>query len=261
VVAEVNGSPASIEDLTAPGLANYAHYTVMLVEHGRVRGLALHLRRLDENARVLHGRGLDGARVRELVRHAVAGARDPVVVRVTVFSGDGSLAAGGEPDVLVTTSPPPGPQTSPLRVQSTTFVRDLPQVKHVGTFGQVRRRRLARQQGFDDVLLVDPDGRVAEGSTWNVEFFDGERVIWPDAPVLPGVAMELVRAGLEERGIPWEARELRVPDLRGLRTAFLTQTLVGARPLAGIDGEAFTVDPELQALLAACYESSDPEPL
>ena len=258
MAVEVNGRPARVEELTSPGLANYAHYTVMEVVDGHVRGLRHHLRRLDENARVLHGCGVDGDRVRELVRHAVGPRPDPAVARVTVFSMDGG---DGDPDVLVATSPPPEPETRPLRLQSVTFVRDLPEVKHVGTFGQVLRRRTARRHGFDDVLLVDPGGRVSEGSTWNAGFFDGDRVIWPDAPVLPGIAMQLVRAGLDERGMPWETREVRLADLPRYRSAFITQLLVGARSVATIDGAAFTVDPELLSLLQASYESTPPEPL
>lgn len=39
MAVEINGRPARAEELTSPGLANHAHYAVMEVEDGHVRGL------------------------------------------------------------------------------------------------------------------------------------------------------------------------------------------------------------------------------
>ena len=46
-LVEINGEPATVAGLL-PVLSNYGHFTVMQVRDGRTRGLALHLRRLEE---------------------------------------------------------------------------------------------------------------------------------------------------------------------------------------------------------------------
>ncbi|GLW56004.1 hypothetical protein [Kitasatospora phosalacinea] len=50
------------------------------------------------------------------------------------------------------------------------------------------------------------DGPVREGSVRNAAFRNGERVCWPDAPVLPGVTVQLRRAALPAVGVPCSVR-------------------------------------------------------
>ena len=70
---EINGEPATAEQLAYPAIVNYGHFTAMQVRRGAVRGLGLHLARLDSATRELFGVGLDGELVRAYVRHALAG--------------------------------------------------------------------------------------------------------------------------------------------------------------------------------------------
>ena len=52
----------------------------------------------------------------------------------------------------------------------------------------------ARRQGYDDVLLVDEDGYIAEGPTTNVFFFDADGTLRtpPDRNVLLGVTRSAI---------------------------------------------------------------------
>ena len=122
------------------------------------------------------------------MRHAIDGVTEPLSVRVNIFSRSDLSKAVVEPDILVTVRAMADEALIPLRVQSTLFERDLPQVKHVGTFGSNYRYRLAQLNGFDDVLFTDSSGRISEGSAWNIGFFDGQRIIWPNALVLSGIS-------------------------------------------------------------------------
>ncbi|GAA1573761.1 aminotransferase class IV family protein [Actinomadura kijaniata] len=242
-MAELDGEPVGVEQLAALALVNYGHFTTMRVEGGGVRGLALHLDRLTRDCRALFGVEPDVERVRRLARRAAAGAAAPVVVRVTLFDPGldiGRPVSNGEPRVLVTARaagerPVPG-----MRVGTVRYARDLPAVKHVGLFGAVRRRRDAQAEGFDDALFVDAGASVTEGTTWNVGFFDGRRVVWPDAEVLPGVTMRLLRGSV---------RPVGVADLAGMEAAFATNAAVGVRAITAVDGRAFPADhPVLDAL-------------
>src|ERR1700679_3527084 len=68
---EVNGGLATADGLSYPAIVNYGHFTSMQVRGGAVRGLGLHLSRLDLATRELFGTALDGELVRAYIRHAL----------------------------------------------------------------------------------------------------------------------------------------------------------------------------------------------
>ncbi|HEV3292987.1 MAG TPA: hypothetical protein VG123_28765, partial [Streptosporangiaceae bacterium] len=70
---EIDGHRATVEQLSAAAPAGYGHFTAMQVRNGRVRGLNLHLARLDAANRELFGAGLGTAAVLGYIRHALSG--------------------------------------------------------------------------------------------------------------------------------------------------------------------------------------------
>ncbi|WP_406278767.1 aminotransferase class IV family protein [Embleya sp. NBC_00896] len=256
---EINGAPAHPEDLAALALSNIGHFTSMRVEDGRVRGLGLHLDRLVRDCRTVFDAHLDPARVLTLVRRAAADRAGAFVVRVTVFDpaiGLADVTAPATPHILVTTRPA-GPTTlPPLHVLPVTYSRDLPEVKHVGLFGQLHQRRLAILAGYDDALFVEPDGRISEGGTWNIAFVVGNRVHRPDGPSLRGVTAELLRAGR-----PGSTGPLRIDELAAVQGAFATNTAIGVRPIGAIGEHELPTDHPLLAELAETYRAIPGDPL
>jgi branched-subunit amino acid aminotransferase/4-amino-4-deoxychorismate lyase len=258
---ELNGAPASVDDLRHLVQTNYGHFSAMRVEGGGVRGLDLHLDRLDASTQALFGVPLEHERVRAYLRHAIAGARE-LSLRVNVFSralDREHLAQPAQPDVLITASEPRAASIAPLRVKSCTYARDMAAIKHVGTFSLFHHRRLAQLAGFDDALFADAAGRISEGSIWNVGFVDANGVVWPEAPQLDGTSMQLLKAGLARTGMPSATRAIHLDDLGSYRTAFFTNASVPVRPIASIDEHRFEIDEEVFAMLARCYESSPPQ--
>ncbi|GIE51162.1 hypothetical protein Ani05nite_46960 [Amorphoplanes nipponensis] len=233
--AELNGRPPDLAELHRIATLNYGHYTSLQVRDHRVRGLALHLARLADGAEELFGHRIGVAEEHQLlglIRHALGDVRD-ASVRVTFVPGPD---VQGPPDVLVSVSEPapaePGP---PLRVQTVRYERELPEHKHQATMGLNYRLREARLAGFDDALFVGHDGRVREGTAWNVAFWDGGQVVWPDAPVLRGVTMVLLQIAMSINGIPWRLRPVDAEELSGFAAAAAVSTRSAARPIASID--------------------------
>ncbi|MFJ2823045.1 aminotransferase class IV family protein [Streptomyces toxytricini] len=250
-MAELNGEPVRVGELQALALVNYGHFTTMRVEDGRVRGLGLHLERLREDCRVLFGVGLDTGRVRELARRVVPGS-GAVTVRVTVFDPRldlGRPLAAGDPHVLVTSRPAGGAVPPPLRVRSVAYVRDLPRVKGVGLFGGLYQRRQAQAAGFDDALFTDRGQAVTEGATWNVGFFDGSRVVWPDGECLDGVTMRLLK-----QVHPYGSATVRLGDVAGMEAAFATNAAVGVRAVSLVDGVGLDPAHHVVGELRRAYE-------
>ena len=82
---EINGGPATAGQLAHPAIINYGHVTAMQVRGGAVRGLGLHLARLDAATRELFGTGLDGELVRAHARHALGTDTPDASLRISVF--------------------------------------------------------------------------------------------------------------------------------------------------------------------------------
>ncbi|MFD0415272.1 aminotransferase class IV [Streptomyces sp. NPDC127108] len=262
-VARLDGSPATADDLAALALYNYGHFTALRVEHGRVRGLALHLRRLADDSRTLFAAELDTGAVRAALRRVAERSEGPVTVRVTVCAPEMNLDCPDTltPVALISTRPAPPDVPPPLRLATASYVRDLPEVKHTSLFGTLRLRRDARRRGFDDALLLDPGGRVQEGTTFNVCGWDGARLLWPRASCLPGVTARLLREAATAAGVPALDAPVTRHELGALRGVFATNAAFGVRPVAAVDGTAVPVDPELLATLRALYAEVPAEPL
>lgn len=213
---ETDGRPATATEL----FSTYGHFTAMQVRDGAVQGLSNHLDRLDAAHRELFGRELPGERVRDLVRHALAGTAD-ASVRVLLRDAE---------QVSVSVAEPHHPPAVPQRLRTVQYLRPFPHLKHLGSFAQLEWARRVRLDGYDDALLTAPDGALAESSIANIGFLreDGA-VVWPDAPQLHGVAMQLVEATT-----PSTRRVVRREDVAAFAGAFLVNS-IGVVAVASID--------------------------
>ena len=254
----IDGAPATASDLTYLALVNYGAYTSFRVEGGGVRGLDLHLARLDAAAVALFGEAVGEARLRALMREAL-GDRPEAWLRVSLFSphiGHRDATWVGVPRVMISVSDPPTPMAGAMRVEVRAYLREAPEIKHVATFGLMRARRAARAAGFDDALFTDADGRVLEGSLWNLGFVSGDQVTWPEGPKLEGVAQALIARGLGRVGLTQREATVRLSDLRDFDHAFLCNSATPAAAIAAIGDHAFASNPDLIARLAAAWSEA-----
>jgi branched-subunit amino acid aminotransferase/4-amino-4-deoxychorismate lyase len=239
---EIDGRPATAEALAHPAMSSTGHFTAMQVRDHRVRGVDFHLTRLRTATREVFDQDLDDDLVLAHIRHALADVAD-ASLRVYVFRPEDALS------VMVTVAPPREAATAPQRLRSVPYTRPFPHLKHLGGFAQAHYTELVRREGYDDALLVAPDGLVTEGATTNIGFFDGDTVVWPDAPVLLGVTMQLVNTVLAE---PPRLAEIRLEDLSAYGAAFLTNAR-GIVPVGSVDDLEFPVDTTRMKLLADAY--------
>ncbi|MFH8993146.1 aminotransferase class IV family protein [Streptomyces sp. NPDC017940] len=252
-MAELNGVPVPLDALQNLALTNYGHFTSMRVDDHKVKGLSLHLDRLEHDARCVFGVELDRDQVRAYVRKAVAERTGSFVVRVTVFDPQldmGHPAAAGQPQFLVTTRPAGPVPAPPLSVQTFPFSRDTPEVKHLGLFSQLRLRREAQLAGFGDAAFTEPDGRISEGGTWNMAFIDQDgTVVWPEAPVLPGVTMRLLQNIHDQTA----TAPVTLESLPTMRAAFATNTSIGVRTITAINDVQLDAEHPVLGKLRSLY--------
>ncbi|WP_349311605.1 aminotransferase class IV [Brevundimonas subvibrioides] len=250
-------------DLHYLALVNYGAYTSFRVEDGGVRGLALHLARLEASSVELFGAAVGQGRLRDLLRTAL-GDRREAWVRISLFSPDiwpRMPSETGAPKVMTSVSPPPPPLADSLRLQVQTYGREEPHIKHTASMGLIRARRSARTDGFDDALFADPDGVISEGSSWNIGFVTGDTVVWPQAPMLAGVAQALIAQGLSGVGLDQRAAPVPVAELSAFDAAFICNSATPACPVTAIAEAAFYPRPDLIARIRAAWAVNTVEPI
>jgi branched-subunit amino acid aminotransferase/4-amino-4-deoxychorismate lyase len=246
---EIDGRDATVEQLRAASVAHYGHFTAMQVRESQVRGLDLHLARLNAANREVFGADLDTAQVRDHVRHALGGASRDASVRIHVYETPGGTA------VMVTVRPPGDMQPTLWRLQTVPYQRSLAHIKHLGDFGQSYFRRLAHRNGFDEALLTGAGGVISEGSITNIGLFNGDELVWPDAPALHGITMQILEKTLPGHGVPSRHGPVHTADLGSFTAAFVTNSR-GIAPVAEIDDLILPVDDSLTRILTGAYESA-----
>lgn len=260
-MATIHGIDATPNELRALALTGYGHFTSMYVEEGAVRGFDLHIERLVSNAKTVFDTELDRESLVADIRAAIDGSTGSYTLRVTMFDPRINLGNVGtvasKPVPLITTRPSHEGALPPLRVKTIAFQRDTPEVKHVGLFSPLHHRASAKKAGFDDVLFTHPISTdVTEGSTWNIGFIAADgTVIWPDAAVLPGVTMALLR-GANDRDV---AKAISLDQIDRMQAAFATNASIGVRPISAIDGHHFDSEHPAIAKLQQAYAAISPQ--
>jgi 4-amino-4-deoxychorismate lyase len=248
LTVELDGRAPTAAEMASIAAMNYGHFTSMQVRGGKVRGMALHLARLDDGNEKFFGRrgGVDDdLRLRSWIRHALGDAED-ASVRVA-YTTEGVL--------VQVSDPAPDAAGPPLKVQIQGYARPWPEQKHAATMGLRYAQRTARAAGYDDALFAGPDGLISEGSVWNVAFWDGDHVVFPEAPVLKGVTMVLLQVAMSMHGIPWTVRPVRAAELPDLLAAAAVNSRCPAQPIASVDDVVFGEQDKLISALRTAWDT------
>ena len=84
----------------------------------------------------------------------------------------------------------------------------------------------AHEEGFDEVLLLNEKGRIAECSSANVFLVSGGRALTPPlaSGCLPGVTREILLEIAPKAGIDLTEQDLTLDDLSSAQEAFISST-------------------------------------
>jgi len=99
---------------------------------------------------------------------------------------------------------------------------------------------VAREAGFDDVLLLDERGDVSESSTQSFFLVDGGTLLTaPTNRVLAGITRWAVLDLAADEGIPIKEDAVPRSALDTAQEAFLTGTTTDIWPVAQVDARSF----------------------
>lgn len=229
-------------------LSSYAHYSSMQVRRGAVRGLDLHLARLGAQHRELFGTDLDRDRVRTLMRHAVSSLPD-AYLRVSLDE-----PVRGRPRVLTVVRPPVEASPAALSLMLVPYARPFPHIKHVGTFAQTAWALRAQGDGYDDAVLVAPDGQLCETTISNLGLLGGDALVWPAGPALAGITRQLLDRAAREAGMQVAQQSVSPAQLGSFAAAF-TSNSIAIQPVARVGEHRFEGSDDRVARLIELYDA------
>ncbi|MCW5909615.1 MAG: branched-chain amino acid transaminase [Cyclobacteriaceae bacterium] len=133
-----------------------------------------------------------------------------------------------------------------LKVSVSSFQRPNPksvkmEAKVCGYYvNSIMATNEAKQRGFDEALMLDINGFVAEGPGANF-FYEKDGVLYtpPLGSILPGITRQTVLEICREMDMPVEEKLFRVEDLYEADSAFFCGTAAEIVSIESIEGQPF----------------------
>ncbi|MHC1578886.1 MAG: aminotransferase class IV [Dehalococcoidia bacterium] len=258
----VSRSSARLSPFDHGFLYGYGLFETMRAYNGHIFRLDSHITRLLRSAESIglthpmlttnEGRqSLKAACVATLEANKLKGAR----IRLTVSAGEGDM------------TPDPGTCSSPTVIISAKKLAALPPEKYEAGFSAVlsslRRnsqsplsrlkstcyvenifaRMAARGAGYDEAILLNEQGYLAEGSTANIFLVSNGELITPSlgSGILPGIAREAVLEIAMASNIKTVERQVELKELIEAEEAFVTNSILEIVPLTWFEGKPIGV--------------------
>ena len=240
-------------------------FRTLAVRAGRILNWSWHYRRLQADCELLH-LPLPAERVvaSEIATVAPHDATVKVMVTRGVAGRGYAIAAAKGTRIVAAFAPPqhdPALARDGVRVRRCALVlSEQPRLAGAKTLNRLENV-LARSE-WDDAaisegLLCDAAGRVIEGTMSNVFVVKDGKVATPGLARcgVIGAQRERVRELLARDGMACEEREIPWQELEDAEEVFLTNSLIGAWPVARLDTRRWTPGPMTRRVQAAIAEA------
>jgi len=234
-------------------LYGYGLFETMRAYNGHIFRFDRHLTRLRRSAQSLGlanrltAFDLEAACIKTLDANKVKDAR----MRLTVSAGEGDMTPDpstcSSPTVLVTAQnlvplPPEKYESgfkatlSPLRRNSQS---PLSRLKSTCYVENIFARMAARATGYDEAILLNEQGYLAEGSMTNIFLVSNRELITPslESGVLPGITREAVLEIARDANIKNVERQVELKELIEAEEAFVTNSILELMPLTWFEGK------------------------
>jgi branched-chain amino acid aminotransferase len=130
-----------------------------------------------------------------------------------------------------------------IRVKTSSFARhhvnvSMCRAKYSGTYANsILANMEATEHGYDEGLLLDVDGFVAEGAGENLFMIKGDRIVEPELnSALIGITRDSVVQLAADLGYKVEAKRITRDDLYIADEVFFTGTAAEVTPVREVDG-------------------------
>jgi para-aminobenzoate synthetase component 1 len=225
-------------------LYGHGFFETIRVDRGRAVLLADHLSRFNATWRALMPSAPPDITWETVIAQVVgANGLQNHCAAVKMLATRGSRAAAPWDHTLLVTARPythrlTGKPHNGLVLGTYPHARQTPLADHktLNYLYYLRAGQWAQAHGFDEALILNPDGTVSETNTANLLVVRGREVVRPaSAAVLPGVMAGAAVRLLEAWGYTILARPARPAELLAADQVLVTNALMGAVPVIGVD--------------------------
>jgi branched-chain amino acid aminotransferase len=267
-----NGQVMPVEQARlSPGQAGLLNgwglFTTLRVYHGQPFAFERHWRRLEKDAgRTRVPFPFDPAQVRASVMELIGRneVREGTARIYMIYNKVGfwqSEETLPQVDLLLCTAGLPA-YREPVRLCIAEHARHaaspLAGVKVTSWLPKVWQFQGAQQRGFDEALLLNERGEIAECTTANIFCLRGASIFTPplSSGCLEGVTRSILLEIAPQAGFPIVEQPLRPDDLYGASEVFITSTNRSLLAVGEIDGHGFSLAPgpvtqQLEAVFAS----------
>lgn len=136
-------------------------------------------------------------------------------------------------------------------------VSSLPRNLKYGNYLEaIEEVKKAKEEGFDDCLLLDDEGRACESTIANIFFRKGNRIFTPSlkSPVLDGVTRKVILEILDELGVECEKLTPNRAEWENMDEVFLTNSTRGPVNVSKIDTREFESGSDIFRKIRTAYD-------
>jgi branched-chain amino acid aminotransferase len=247
-------------------LAGWGVFTTLRVVDGALFAWERHWARMSRDARLLNVEmPRDPGQVeRDLVHLAEKNEAPDCTMRLVVIRNGGGFwegpSSGRASDTIALTAASKRWGAS-VRLSIQPHARfaasDFTRTKVLSWAQNLRWAERAQEQGFDEVILLNEYGRVAECTSANVFAVFGQEISTPPVSegCLPGITREVLLEEVRVPGLRLMERELTVDELYQADEVFITSTTRGLLPVREIADRALTGQGDVCERMLRAFES------
>lgn len=259
----LNGKLVDWKDAKIHVLSHALHYGSGVFEGIRVyktdKGSAIfrlkeHVKRLFDSASVF-GMKLNYSKeeIEEAIKETVRSNNlEEGYIRPIIFYGYGKMGLnphGAEIDTAIAVWPWGAYIGESAKVMTSSFVRIHPNslkadAKVTGHYvNSILASLEAKEKGFDEALLLDYEGRVAEGSGENIFLVKNKKIKTPalKSQILPGITRDSMIKIAKDFGYEVIEEDATLEELKEADELFFTGTAAEVTPIIQLDDKCFKI--------------------
>ena len=252
-MAWINGSikPLSecVVNITDPGVQyGYGFFETIRVDSGKIFFLEDHIKRFNNAWEKIFGHHEPDFTWDEIIRQVIeANDLDNCIAAVKIMTAYGNREKPPYNHGIYITAKQythrlEGKKEKGLRLGVYPEPRQSPLADHktLNYLYYFLAGKWARENGFDEAVILNPDHSISETNTGNILVIRNRKIIRPvSRHVLRGVMEKNVCEYLESVGYSIEGKSIEMNDLGFKDGIIITNSLIGAVPVLGIEETGF----------------------